>query len=135
MPNQLNITPNTNDVTISTTQNKVVVVDPSQPANIEVTQPVTRVIEVSTGTQGVKGDTGATGPQGPAGAAGFSIFSEAGANTFATTSSLQITGSLTISGSSTFTNIGPAIFSGTVTVSDTIIANIISGTFSGSGTE
>lgn len=113
--------------------NKVVIVDPSTSATIEIMQPITQVVEVVTGPLGLKGDAGAPGEPGPQGPAGFSIFSEAGANTFATTSSLQITGSVTISGSSTFTNIGPAVFTGTVTVSNTIVANIISGTFSGSG--
>ena len=47
---------------------------------------------------------------------------------FAAGNSVQITGSLTVSGSNTFTNIGPAVFSGSINVTQGI-----SGSFSGSG--
>ena len=50
------------------------------------------------------------------------------------TGSYSITGSLTISGSSTFTNIGPAIFSGSLSVTNSITASIISATNNGNGT-
>ena len=42
-----------------------------------------------------------------------------------------ITGSLTVSGSSTFTNIGPAIFSGSVNVLGSVTASVFSGSFIG----
>jgi hypothetical protein len=45
-----------------------------------------------------------------------------------------ITGSLTVSGSSTFTNIGPAIFSGSVNITGSTVA-LQGGSFSGSGAE
>lgn len=74
----------------------------------------------SVGAQGPSGSTGSqgeTGPQGPQGIQGASApFYDLGSNTWNTTSSIQISGSLTVSGSSTFTNIGPAIFSGSVTI-------------------
>lgn len=47
---------------------------------------------------------------------------------FAAGNSVEITGSLTVSGSNTFTNIGPAVFSGSINVTQGI-----SGSFSGSG--
>jgi len=47
---------------------------------------------------------------------------------YAQGTSVQITGSLTVSGSNTFTNIGPAVFSGSINVTQGI-----SGSFSGSG--
>ena len=37
--------------------------------------------------------------------------------------SVKVTGSLTVSGSSTFTNIGPAIFSGSVVMNDTLVVS------------
>jgi hypothetical protein len=93
----------TNGVQIENTPNIIVITD-SDANQITVTQPITSVIEV-----------GAVGPQGPKGLPGDNIFTLVSASTYATTSSLIVTGSLTVSGSSTFTNIGPAIFSGSVT--------------------
>ena len=71
---------------------------------------------------------GIQGPQGPAGAdADTSALASTGSNSF--TGDQIISGSLTVSGSSTFTNIGPAIFSGSVTVTEGI-----TGSFSGTAT-
>jgi hypothetical protein len=78
-----------------------------------------RVIEVIT-----QGPTGPQGPAGPAGPQGPSVpFTNIGNNIYATTSSLQVTGSFLVSGSSTFTNIGPTIFSGSVNISGSAIIN------------
>ena len=75
-----------------------------------------RVIEVVT--------QGPVGPQGPAGPQGSSApFTNIGNGVYATTSSLQVSGSFLISGSSTFTNIGPTIFSGSVNISGSAIIN------------
>ena len=49
MSNRIEISPNNNDVVISTQDNKVFVVNPESPSNIEITQPVTNVVEVKTG--------------------------------------------------------------------------------------
>ena len=58
---------------------------------------------------------GPQGIQGQPGAQGDSVFSSSPSGVWSTTASIQISGSFTVSGSSTFTNIGPAIFSGSVT--------------------
>lgn len=59
------------------------------------------------------------GPQGPAGSIGnidTSSFATTGSNNFV--GNQVITGSLTVSGSNTFINIGPAIFSGSLTIEE-----------------
>lgn len=88
MSNRIEISPNNNDVVISSTDNKVFVVNPESPSNIEITQPVTNVIEVKTGPQG---------PQGPPGASlDNSLFNEISPDLWFTTSSLEISGSFKI---------------------------------------
>jgi len=84
-----------------------------------------RTIIVNTpGPQGAAGPQGATGPTGSS-----QPFSNVGANTWATTSSIQVSGSFLVSGSSTFTNIGPAVFSGSVNTTGvtTMASAIVSG--------
>jgi len=76
------------------------------------------------------GPQGSTGPQGVAGPSGSTQpFTDLGGDVFATTSSLQVSGSFLVSGSSTFTNIGPAIFSGsaTITGATTMSSAVVSG--------
>jgi hypothetical protein len=86
----------------------VTVANPAE-TNVSIIKPQSNVVEVVTaGPQGPVGPTGATGPSIP--------FTKLGGDVFATTSSLQVTGSFLVSGSSTFTNIGPAIFSGSATI-------------------
>jgi hypothetical protein len=53
---QVNINLNTNQVDINTTNNQIVVTDPINPTTVNITQPVTSVVEVIT-----------AGPQGPIG--------------------------------------------------------------------
>lgn len=69
-----------------------------------------RVIEIYTGPRGLQGlpgqDYTGSGVSGP--------FTYVTGSTWATTSSIEITGSLIISGSNTFKNIGPAVFSGSI---------------------
>ena len=100
----VNITTDTNTVKVtSTSTNKVTVVDNGNNTSVTVSQPITRVIKVAT-----------VGPQGPAGVIpNTGSFATTGSNSFI--GNQVITGSLLVSGSSTFTNIGPAIFSGSVT--------------------
>jgi len=87
------------NITVVTEENQII-----------VPQPITNVIEVNN-----PGPVGPVGPQGIAGPSGSTQpFSNISGNIWATTSSLQVSGSFLISGSSTFTNIGPAIFSGSV---------------------
>lgn len=100
----VNITTDTNTVKVtSTSTNNVKIVDNKNNTSVSVSQPTTRVIKIAT-----------VGPQGPAGAIpNTGSFATTGSNSFI--GNQVITGSLTVSGSSTFTNIGPAIFSGSVT--------------------
>jgi len=76
------------------------------------------------------GPQGAVGPQGVAGPSGSTqSFSNVSGSIWATTSSLQVTGSFIVSGSSTFTNIGPAVFSGSVNATSgvTMSSALVSG--------
>jgi len=76
------------------------------------------------------GPQGATGPQGVAGPSGSTQpFNNVSGSIWATTSSLQVSGSFLVSGSSTFTNIGPAIFSGSATITGptTMSSAVVSG--------
>lgn len=86
----------------------ILVITDSDQNQVMVTQPLTNTIEVATpGPQGIVGPTGPAGPSTP-----FTKIS--GSDSWFTTSSVQVTGSLIVSGSSTFINIGPAIFTGSV---------------------
>ena len=99
---------NSNRIVVNLTTNNVVVNDTDN-NQLTVVQPVTDLIQVnSPGPQGVAGTQGPAGPSVP--------FTNIGGDVFATTSSLQVSGSFLVSGSSTFTNIGPAIFSGSATI-------------------
>jgi hypothetical protein len=83
---QVNITLNTNTVDVNTTNNQIVVTDPTNPNVVNITQPVTSVVEVIT--------AGPQGPQGPVGP-GANI----NTGSFATTGSNSFNGDQTISGS------------------------------------
>jgi hypothetical protein len=86
------------NVTVVTEENQII-----------VPQPITSVIEVNNpGPQGPVGPQGVAGPSEP--------FANIGGGVYATTSSIQVSGSFLVSGSSTFTNIGPAIFSGSANI-------------------
>ena len=139
MPKQVNIAQDTNDIQITTTQNQITVVEGDNTA-VNVTQPTTQVVQVLTGPRGPKGDlptsgsvnftgsynisgslivTGSTISTGGFtgslyGTSSWAINSETASYVNPLTQNVLITGSLTVSGSSTFTNIGPAIFSGSV---------------------
>ena len=108
-----NSTSITQDVSVLTLDNNpnIVNVLTADPAinEIFVTQPTTTVIEVLTGPIGASGQNGSTQP-----------FSLIGGNVWSTTSSIFITGSFTVSSSNTFTNIGPTVFSGSITIVDDI---------------
>ena len=95
------------------------------------------------GSQGPSGSQGASGSQGPSGSIGPSgptgssaPFNNIGGNIWATTSSLEVTGSFLVSGSSTFTNIGPAIFSGSanITGATTMSSAVVTGNVTVLGT-
>ena len=58
-PNQIIIDSNVNDISLDVTNNIIEVVDNNCPSEISITQPVTRVVEVST-----VGPVGPTGPKG-----------------------------------------------------------------------
>jgi hypothetical protein len=89
---------------------------------VNVTTSGQTVVVQAAGIQGPQGPTGADGAVQPTGS-----FAITGSNSFV--GDQIITGSLIISGSSTFTNIGPAIFSGSITATAGI-----TGSFSGTAT-
>lgn len=98
----ININPDTTSVTVTAASNTVTVVDTANNVNVSTSQPITQVVTVAIpGPQGAAGTIPSTGS-----------FATTGSNSFS--GSQVITGSLTVSGSSTFTNIGPSIFSGSV---------------------
>jgi hypothetical protein len=104
-----------NQVNVNTTNNQVT-----------VTQGTTQIVTVSAqGPQGIQGPAGAAGPSGSV--ANTGSFATTGSNSFI--GDQIITGSLIISGSSTFTNIGPAVFSGSLNITEGI-----TGSFSGTAT-
>jgi hypothetical protein len=88
---QVNITLNTNTVDVNTTNNQIVVTDPTNPNVVNITQPVTSIVEVITaGPQGAPGPAGAIPNTGS--------FATTGSNQF--NGNQTITGSLTVSGDS-----------------------------------
>lgn len=62
-PNQITIDSNINDISIDIVNNTIEVVDNNCPAEIIITQPVTKVVEIAT-----------VGPQGPIGPQGETTF-------------------------------------------------------------
>jgi hypothetical protein len=87
-PNQITIDSNINDISIGITNNTIEVVDNNCPAEIIITQPVTRVVEIAT-----------VGPLGPVGPPGLTTFFIA---TGSVSASVALTGDIfTISSAST----------------------------------
>jgi hypothetical protein len=82
------------------------------------------------------GPQGIQGVQGTAGAQGDSVFSSLPSGIWSTTASIQVSGSFLVSGSSTFTNIGPAIFSGSTSLvgATTMSSALVSGNVTVLGT-
>ena len=108
----VNINPNSpNTVTIQNADKIITVTDNSKHTEVNLTQEITDIVNVVTqgpqGTQGIQGEPG-EGFDKPF--TGSLIVS----GSFEIIGDQTISGSLIISGSSTFTNIGPAIFSGSV---------------------
>ena len=89
-PNPINIIPNNNAVNVSNTNNRIEVTNFSDNKLVQVTQPITNVVEILTGP---------IGPPGPPGSGSGTPFPYTGSA--AITGSLIITGSLSIYG--TFT--------------------------------
>ena len=109
----INITPNSpNTVTIQNADNIITVTDTSKHTEVDITQEITDIVNVVT-----PGPQGTQGIQGPAGQGFDKPFTGSliVSGSFEIIGDQTISGSLIISGSSTFTNIGPAIFSGSVT--------------------
>ena len=104
----INIIPDNNQVVLLDNNKSITVIDNNFCTNVDVTQPITSVIQVLTGPIGAAGINGADGLSEP--------FSYVSGTTWNTTSSIEITGSFTVSGSNTFRNIGPAQFTGSVDV-------------------
>ena len=114
-PNQITIDSNINDISIGITNNTIEVVDNNCPAEIIITQPVTRVVEIAT-----------VGPLGPVGPPGLTTFFIA---TGSVSASVALTGDIfTISSASTdifsVNYQGVAILQETVTDPDPIRGGI-----------
>jgi hypothetical protein len=105
MANSINIVPNSNDIEVSITENKITVIDATSPnGNVYVTQPTTQVVQVLTGPKGDKGD-------------------------FPTSGSFNLTGSINVTGSISSNYIQSDFFTGSFYGNGT---GIFSGSFSGS---
>tara|TARA_B110000503_G_scaffold3876_1_gene5050 strand:- start:914 stop:1303 length:390 start_codon:yes stop_codon:yes gene_type:complete len=114
-PNQITIDSNINDISIGITNNTIEVVDNNCPAEIIITQPVTRVVEIAT-----------VGPLGPVGPRGLTTFFIA---TGSVSASVALTGDIfTISSASidifSINYQGVAILQETVTDPDPIRGGI-----------
>ena len=112
---KVNITNADNKVTVTNSNNKIEVIDTNLASNVEVTQPVTSIVQINStgpkGDRGVQGETGSQGIQGPAGVDGGGVFTLIeGGVIYATTSSLQISGSLLVSGSISFDSLDGGSF-------------------------
>ena len=104
----INIIPDNNQVVLLDNNKSITVVDNNCCTDVNVTQPITSVVQILTGPIGATGTNGIDGLSAP--------FTYVGGNVWNTTSSIEITGSFTVSGSNTFRNIGPAQFTGSVDV-------------------
>jgi len=105
--NSTNITQDVSVLTLDNNPNVINVLTADPAINeVFVTQPSTTVIEVLTGP------VGATGLSAP--------FTFLGSGSWSSNANLYITGSFVVSGSNTFTNIGPTVLSGSLTVVDDI---------------
>jgi hypothetical protein len=114
-PNQITIDSNINDISIGITNNTIEVVDNNCPAEIIITQPVTRVVEIAT-----------VGPLGPVGPPGLTTFFIA---TGSVSASVALTGDIfTISSASidifSINYQGVAILQETITDPDPIRGGI-----------
>lgn len=107
-PNQITIDSNINDISIGVTDNTIQVIDNNCPAEITITQPVTRVVEVAT--------VGPQGPVGPQGEDGTTTFFIA---TGSVTASVDLTGGIfTVTSAST--DIFSINYQGVVTLQEQI---------------
>ena len=127
--NIVNVTqPLVNVIEVASLQdnNQTIVVVDNESANIvNVTQPLVNVIQVaSPGQTGATGATGATGPQGPP-----TPFTNIGNDVYATTSSLQVTGSFLVLGSTAVS--GALVVNGfdVVTVNQTSSLTVLSASY------
>lgn len=98
----INIIPDNNQVVLQDNNKTITVVDSNSSTNVDVTQPITSVVQISTGpmgsigSQGPSGSQGSSGSQGPSGSQGTS---------FPYTGSADITGSLFLIGQGSFTSL------------------------------
>jgi hypothetical protein len=132
---QVNITLNTNTVDINTTNNQIVVTDPTNPTTVNITQPVTTVVEVITaGPQGPPGPSGSAGPSGSINTgsllttASFNAYTGSSTSQFAGTASYAVnalTASYLLGYVSPFPFTGSALITGSLGVTGS--ASILSG--------
>jgi hypothetical protein len=70
----INIIPDNNQVVLQDNNKTITVVDSNANANVDVTQPITSVVQILTGPQGLKGDSGGTVDSGSFATTGSNIF-------------------------------------------------------------
>jgi len=137
---QVNITLNTNTVDINTTNNQIVVTDPINPNVVNITQPVTSIVEVITA-----GPQGSTGPSGSSVNTGsfvttssFNAYTGSSTSQFAGTASYALTASYAMNAGGSgagFPYSGSAVITGSLLVSGstTITGSLeVSGSITGS---
>ena len=90
MSTKVSISPSDKNVEIGVNFNTIEVSNPNLPTSVEVTQPITKTIEITTpGPRGLKGDKGDSAE---------SFFTEISPGIYSTTSSIEITGSFSVNG-------------------------------------
>jgi hypothetical protein len=87
MSTKVSISPSDKNVEIGVNFNTIEVSNPNLPTSVEVTQPITKTVEIVT-----------LGPKGPKGDDGNSFFTEISPGIYSTTSSVEITGSFSVNG-------------------------------------
>jgi hypothetical protein len=135
---QVNITLNTNTVDINTTNNQIVVTDPINPNVVNITQPVTSIVEVITaGPQGSPGPSGSTGPSGSINTgsllttASFNAYTGSSTSQFAGTASYALTASFALNAGGTSINTGSFV---TTSSFNSFTSSYNTGSFTGSFT-
>jgi len=117
MSNRVVINNDSNEVSLTNNDRRIIVTNSeSLPYRVEITQPITNVVTVNT-----------IGPQGPVGPQGDSVLTRISESLYATTSSLEITGSIYVTDS-----VEASSFTGSFSGDHT---GFFSGSFSGSGAD
>lgn len=128
--NQVNILNYNHNVVKVSGDNFLTITNNNTCTSVTITQPVTNIIQVN--SPGPQGPVGPKGADAVVGGDDMMIQYNSGSVLAGSpnlifnynTNTVILTGSLTVSSSNTFTNIGPAIFSGSVIVTDGITGSL-----------